>query len=98
MREMRAAAVKRMNIFLGDLDRAENERTEVTETLGGEGSSHHAASNLSGSKLGGDNCGKWVITTDADTHLKSCCSIKKLAQKGKSRPTMNRHTTRTPMI
>jgi len=51
-----------------DDDYGDDAGGEVTETLGGEGGSHHTATNPSGSKLGRDDGRKWVITTDTDTH------------------------------
>ena len=69
MRATREAADKILDQRLAELGGIENGRTKVTETLGGECGSHHTATNPSGSKLGRDDGGKRVITTDPNTHL-----------------------------
>ena len=68
MREMRAAARKITDQYLGNLGEMD-QRTEVTETLSSKCGSHHTTTNPGRSKFGGDDGRKWVVTTDTDTHL-----------------------------
>lgn len=71
MRATRQAAVEMNDQYLGDPYQKVGLRTEVTKTLSGKGSSHHTTTNLGGSKFGGDDGGKWVVTADSHTHLDS---------------------------
>ena len=72
MRATRQAAGGMVDQFLCNLGNMEDLHTKVTEALGGEGGSHHTATNPSGSKLGGDDGRKRVVATDAEAHLNGC--------------------------
>ena len=97
MREMRAAARKITDQYLGNLGEMD-QRTEVTETLSSKCGSHHTTTNPGRSKLGGDDGRKWVVTTDTDTHLVTRSAQVLERKSGEMRLTMKRQTTRTPMI
>lgn len=51
-----------------DDDEGDDTGGELTETLHGEDGSHHGTSPLGGGKLGSDDRGKRVVTTNTDTH------------------------------
>ena len=52
----------------GSDDEGNDTSTELTKTLHGEDGTHHGTSPAGGSELGGNDRGKWVVTTDTDTH------------------------------
>ena len=62
-----AGALKRLLEANSD-NESDDTSGELTETLVGEDSSHHGTSPLGGSELRCDDSGKWVVTTDTDTH------------------------------
>jgi len=63
----RRTALERLPETSSD-DESNDTGTELTKTLHGEDGTHHGTSPAGSSELGGNDRGKWVVTTDTNTH------------------------------